>query len=151
PCCRAARRARPGRTARRAPSPRRRGRRSRRSSDGGGRRRARWPAPSGRPAGAVAELLGEELARGRHPGRGAGRAGAGAGRAGAGTEVLAEVAGGRLLTHDGPPSAGVLGVVLLHGEGVHVDVAVGTVLGAHAAPDAPVLDVYLERVAPADR
>src|SRR5207247_2631806 len=41
--------------------------------------------------------------------------------------------------------------LLLGRERVHVDVAVGTVLGALAAADAPVLDDDLARLAPADR
>ena len=70
------------------------------------------------------------------------RAGVDAARLGAGAEARAQVAGGRL------PHVG-LGrpVVLLD----HVDVAVGTILGAQPAADAPVLDDDLARLAAADR
>ena len=42
------------------------------------------------------------------------------------------------------------GVLGRHLEGVHVDISVGTIVGAQAAADAPVLDGNLQAVAAAD-
>ncbi len=66
-------------------------------------------------------------------------------------ELPTQIAGRRLLADDGLLAARLQLVVGGDREGVHVDVPVGTALGAQAAADAPILDEDLERVATADR
>src|SRR5258708_28108333 len=65
-------------------------------------------------------------------------------------QVRAEIAGGRFLLDDGFFSAGVLGIVSEHFEWMQVDVAVGAIARAEAAPDAPVFDNDFNGIAAAD-
>src|SRR2546430_3029047 len=107
--------------------------------------------PSASARGLLAETGREELPRVRHPDRRPVGAGDHAARLLVRSQVLAEIADGRFLAHDGLATAGALVVVHRDPESVHVDVAVRAVLGTDTAPDAPVLDLDLERVATADR
>src|SRR5258707_1063497 len=65
-------------------------------------------------------------------------------------QVRAEIAGGCFLLDDGFFPAGVLGIVREHLERVQVDVAVGAIARAEAAPDAPVFDNDFKGIAAAD-
>src|SRR2546428_383895 len=103
-------------------------------------------AASGPASSAQSQLLTEELDRVHAHGR-AVRA-----RVDAGGLLLVpvEVAGRRLLLHDGLLARRVLAIDLLDEERVHVDVAVGALLRAVATTDAPVLDDDLQRLATPD-
>lgn len=64
--------------------------------------------------------------------------------------IVAEVAGRSLDPGAGNFPARVLGIVEFDWEWVQVDVAVGTIVGAQAASDAPIFDDHFERVSAAD-
>jgi len=54
--------------------------------------------------------------------------------------VMTKIAGRGLHTHAGDPPPRMCRVVKLYRKWMQVDVAIGAVVGAQAAPDAPVLD-----------
>ncbi len=66
-------------------------------------------------------------------------------------EVGAKIAGSGFFLHDGLHDARVFVVFLQGFEGVHVDIAIGTVAGAESATDTPILDDDLQAVLAPDR
>jgi hypothetical protein len=66
-------------------------------------------------------------------------------------QVRAKVAGSSLLLDDRFFAAGMFGIVGHHFERMQIDVAVGTVVRAQSAADAPVLNDDFERIAPTYR
>ena len=58
--------------------------------------------------------------------------------------IRTEVASRGLGAYLGDFSAGTCGIVGLHLEGMHVDISIGTIVGAQAAADAPVLNCDFE-------
>src|SRR6266481_5604182 len=66
-------------------------------------------------------------------------------------QVRAEIARSSLLLDGRLLAPGALGIVDHHFERMQVDVAVGTILRAEAAADAPILDDDFERIAPSNR
>ena len=65
--------------------------------------------------------------------------------------IRTEVASRGLGAYLGDFSAGICGIVGLHLEGMHIDISIGTVAGAQAATDAPVLNCDFETIPSADR
>src|SRR5713226_8433868 len=66
-------------------------------------------------------------------------------------QVRAQIARSRFLLDDSFFAAGSLRIVDHHFERVQIDIAVGAILSAKAAPDAPILDDDFERIAPSNR
>src|SRR5271165_75921 len=64
--------------------------------------------------------------------------------------VKAEIARGGLVLHLRDLAPGLREIFRLHLEGVHVDVPVWAVAGAHTASDAPILDHHLQAALAAD-
>ena len=66
-------------------------------------------------------------------------------------QVRAQIARSRFLLDDSFFAAGSLRIVDHHFERVQIDIAVGAILRAKAAADAPILDDDFERIAPSNR
>src|SRR5271166_4752679 len=99
------------------------------------------------PGVALSENLSKEFAR-IHAMRGVVRTRIHAARL---SQVRAQIAGGSLLFDRGFLAARVFGIVGHHFKRMQVDVAVGAVARAEAAPDAPVFDDHFQGMAAANR